>query len=66
MKLEQTINWSEKGPGGHVIVGSSGDAAIVAEYELLFHKVTAISNLFNSLTNPGLMGHRELLLFTMS
>ena len=39
MKLEQTINRSEKGPGGHVIVGSSGDASIVAEFELLFHEI---------------------------
>ena len=60
MKLEQTINRSEKGPGGHVIVGSSGDASIVAEFELLFHKITGITNLFtNSLTNQGIMKHLE-------
>ena len=50
MKLEQTINRSEKGPGGHVIVGSSGDASIVAEFELLFHEITGITNLLNYLT----------------
>ena len=59
MKLEQTINRSEKGPGGHVIVGSSGDASIVAEFELLFHEITGITNLLNSLTNQGLMKHFE-------
>ena len=47
MKLEKTINRYEKGPGGHVIVGSSGDASIVAEFELLFHEITGITNLLN-------------------
>ena len=59
MKLEQTINRSEKGPGGHVIVGSSADAPIVAEFELLFHEITGITNLLNSLTNQGIMKHLE-------
>ncbi|MES9884561.1 MAG: hypothetical protein ABW185_27265 [Sedimenticola sp.] len=59
MKLEQTINRSEKGPGGHVIVGSSGDPSIVAEFELLFHEITGITNLFNHLTNAGLMAHLD-------
>ena len=40
IKLEHTINRSEKGPGGHVIVGSSGDASILALFELLFHEIT--------------------------
>lgn len=59
MKLEQTINRSEKGPGGHVIVGSSGDESIVAEFELLFHEITGITNLFNNLTNAGLMARLD-------
>ena len=59
MKLEQIINRSEKGPGGHVIVVSSGDASIVAEFELLFHEITGITNLLNSLTNQGIMKHLE-------
>ncbi len=53
MKLEKTINISEKGPGGHVIVGSSGDPSIVAEFELLFHEITGITNLFNHLITAG-------------
>ena len=57
MKLEQTINRSEKGHDGHVIVGSSGDASIVAEFELLFHEITGITNLLDSLTNQGIMKH---------
>ena len=59
MKLEQTINRSEKGPGGHVIVGCSGDATVVAEFELLFHEITGITNLFKSLTHAGIMSHLD-------
>ena len=40
-----------------MIVGSSGDASIVAEFELLFHEITGITNLLNSLTNQGVMKH---------
>jgi hypothetical protein len=42
-----------------VIVGSSGDASIVAEFELLFHEITGITNLFNRLTNAGLVAHLD-------
>ena len=42
MKLEQSINRFSKGPGGHVVVGNSGDAAAVAEFELLFHEILSI------------------------
>jgi hypothetical protein len=59
MKLEQTINRSEKGPGGHVIVGSSGSESIVVEFELLFHEIARITNLLNNLTNAGLMEHLD-------
>ena len=59
MKLEQSFNRSEKGPGRHVIVSSSGDTSIVAKFELLFHEITGISNLLNSLTNAGVMTHFE-------
>ena len=37
LKLEQTIR-NSYGPGGHVIVGTSGNISIVAEFELLYHK----------------------------
>ena len=59
MKFEQTINRSENGPGGHVIDVGSGDASLVAEFELLFHEITGITNLLNSLTNQGIMKHLE-------
>ena len=34
IKLEQAINRPDEGPGGHVIVESSGDFSIVAEFDL--------------------------------
>ncbi len=45
MKQEQSIYRFSQGPGGHVIVGSSGDAAIVAEFDLLHHEILATHNL---------------------
>ncbi len=59
MKLEQSQNRFSQGPGGHVIVGSAGDAAVVAEFGLLFHEILAISNLLQLLTNARLMDHLE-------
>lgn len=59
MKLEQSINRFSKGPGGHVVVGSSGDAAAVAEFELLYHEILSITNLMRKATNVGLMDHLE-------
>ena len=61
MKLEQSHNRFSQGPGGHVIVGSSGNAAIVAEFGLLFHEILAITNLLqlHVLTNARLMAHLE-------
>ena len=50
MKLEQSQNRFSQGPGGHVIVGSSGDSAVVGEFGLLFHEILAISNLLQLLT----------------
>ena len=35
MKLEQTQNRFSQGPGGHLIVGSSGAAAAVAKFGLI-------------------------------
>ncbi len=54
LKLEQSPNRFSQGPGGHVIVGSAGDAAVVAEFGLLFHEILAISNLLQLLTNARL------------
>ena len=45
MKLEQTQNRFSHDPGGHVIVGRSGDAAAVAEFGLLFQDILDIPNL---------------------
>ena len=59
LKLEQSENRLSQGPGGHVIVGSAGDAAVVAEFGLLFHEILAISNLLQLLTNARLMDHLE-------
>ena len=51
LKLEQSQNRFSQGPGGHVIVGSAGDADVVAEFGLLFHEILAISNFLQLLTN---------------
>ena len=59
MKLEQSINRFSKGPGGHVVVGSSGDAAAVAEFELLFHEILSITNLVNAIMTDGVADHLE-------
>ena len=42
MKLEQFQSWFSQGPGGHVIVGSSGDVKVVAEFGILFHEILSI------------------------
>ena len=57
--LEQTQNRCSQGPGGNAIVGSSGDAAAVAEFGLLFHEILGISNLLQTLTNAQQMDHLE-------
>ena len=59
MKLEQTQNRFSQGPGGLAVVGSSGDAAAVAEFGHLFHEILGISNLLQTLTNAQLMDHLE-------
>ena len=57
MKLEQSQNTFSLGPSGHVIVGSSRDAAAVAEFQLLFHEILAISNLLQLLSKSRTMNH---------
>ena len=59
MKVEQTIQRVSKGPGGHYVVGATRNAAAVAEFELLFHEIGLIANLFNLLTSNTSMHHKE-------
>ena len=51
LKLEQTIQRISQDPGGHVIVGASGNIPIVAEFELLY--------LLQQLANAGVLAHLE-------
>ena len=51
LKLEQSQNRFSQGPGGHVIVG---DAAVVAEFALLFYEILAISNILQLLIDARL------------
>jgi len=48
LKLEQSQNRFSQGPGGHVIVGSAGDASVVAEFALpfLFHFFSSYLQMF--------------------
>ena len=50
MKIEQGLQCVSKGPGGHYVVGQSGKAAAVAEFELLFPKGGKIARLLSDLT----------------
>ena len=59
MKLEQSINRFSQGPGGHVEVGGSGNEAYIAEFNLLFHEINAITNLLHQLTKERFMDHLE-------
>lgn len=59
MKLEQTTQCSAKGPGGYYVVGNLRNAGCIAEFELLFHEVVAISNLLRQVTNAKLIDHTE-------
>ena len=43
----------------NVIVGASGNISIVAEFELLYHEIGAITNLLQMLTNAGILNHLE-------
>ena len=45
MRLEELHNRFARGPRGHVIVGSSSNAVVVAEFGLLFHEILAIIHL---------------------
>lgn len=62
MKLEQTINRSQKNSGG--IIGQTKTSSHVSEWELVYHKILAISNCYNELTRSktrtGPLLHHEL------
>ena len=49
----QLIQRNSHGPGGHVIVGASGNISI----ELLYHEIGAITNLLQRLTIAGTLNH---------
>ena len=59
MKMEQGLQCVSKGPGGHYVVGVSGNAAAVAEFELLFHEVGKIASLIAELTGNDALQHLE-------
>ena len=59
LKLEQSINRCSQGPGGHVVVGSSGKVSVVAEFDILYHEMLALHNLFSDLLQDSTCSHLE-------
>ena len=59
MKMEQSLQCVSKGPGGHYVVGLSGNAAAVAEFELLFPEVSKIASLLSKLVADTSSQHME-------
>ena len=59
MKMEQSLQCVSKGPGGHFVVGLSGNAAAVAEFELLFQETGQIASLLSFLTGNKALQHLE-------
>ena len=59
MKVEQTTQRVGKGPGGHYVVAQTRNAAVVAEFELLFHEVGNIVAALNLLTSNQSIQHIE-------
>ena len=51
MKLEQTIQRSKKSAG---IIGQTRQLSYVTEWELIYHEVLAISNVYQNITSAGL------------
>ena len=51
MKLEQTINRSQKSSGG--IVGQTKTDSYISEWELVYHEILAISNCYSNLTKSN-------------
>ena len=52
MKLEQTIQRSKKCAAG--IIGQTRQFSYVTEWELIYHEVLAISNVYENITSAGL------------
>jgi len=60
MKVEQTIQHVSKALEATDVVGATCNASAVAEFELLFHEIGAITNLLNYLTpNYQYVRHTE-------
>ena len=59
MKIEQGLQCVSKGPGGHYVVGQSGNAAAEAEFELLFPEVGKIARLLSDLIAGSSSRHLE-------
>ncbi len=57
MALEQTINRSQKSAGG--IIGSTRKKEFVAQWELIYHEMLAVSNLYRELSGVK-MAYYEL------
>jgi len=51
MALEQTINRSQKSASG--IIGNTRKKKFVAMWELVYHEMLAVSNLFRELSGVG-------------
>ena len=51
MKLEQTIPRSQKSMGG--IISQTNQQNYVREWEIVYHKILSISNLFKEITNKN-------------
>ena len=62
MKMEQGLQCVSKGPGGHYVVGLSGNAAAVAEFELLFPEAGKIASLLSMIIAESSSQHRDFLL----
>ena len=56
MKLEQTIQWSQKSSKG--IIGQTHQVNYVSKWEVVYREILAISNAFRDLTKSKL-GNRE-------
>ena len=52
MKLEQTIRKSKKSAAG--IIGQTWQLSYVTEWEFIYYKVLAISNVYQNITSAGL------------
>ena len=51
MKREQTIQRSKKSAG---IIGQTRQLSYVTEWELIYHEVLAVSNVYQNITSAGL------------